>query len=172
VQLTFQYPNCRPGVCILATLPPVYLHLSQKIYMDATVVTTTAVATTTFVAATTAVATTTLVLGVRAQNELLYLISSARRYESQRDAGLDHPRDGRAALRRGSSLQAADKATSAMILCHRGCWMVIGVDGRLGVRLVLDCRISAMICVHRLDLGPASTGAAQRVTGHTVLTRG
>ena len=63
-------------------------------------------------------------LDVRAQNELLYLISSPERYESHRDAGLDHPRDGRAALRRGSSLQAADKAMSAMNLCHRGCCMV------------------------------------------------
>ena len=38
------------------------------------------------------------VLDVRAQNELLYLLSSPERYESQRDAGLDQPRDGRAAM--------------------------------------------------------------------------
>ena len=107
------------------------------------------------------------VLNVRAQNELLYLISSARRDESQRDAGLDHPQGGRSALPCGSSLQAADMAESAMTLCHRGCWMVWMADFEC-----VSCSISAMIRVHRLDLGPASTSAAQRVTGVTVLTRG
>ena len=73
---------------------------------------------------------------MRAQNELLYLISSPERYESHRDAGLDHPRGGHAALRRGSSLKAADKAACAMILCHRGCWMVWMAD--FEVRLALE----------------------------------
>ena len=63
-------------------------------------------------------------LDVRAQNELLYLIPSTEHYESQRNAALDQPRGGRAALRRGSCLQATDKAASAMTLFHRGCWMV------------------------------------------------
>ena len=68
-------------------------------------------------------------------------------------------------------LQAADKASSAMALCHRGCWMAWMAPTRPDLECVSRSK-SAIICVHRLDLGPASTGAGQRVTGDTVLTRG